>query len=97
MAGYAAGFSGLESFSPSLSLYLLLFLSIYLSLAVYLSILVPSCSATRGKAGKEIESEKKYTSKDPKEETKGKKKTERKREREISCSWFFGTENARPR
>jgi len=43
---------------------------------------VPSCSATHGKAGKEIESEKnEVSSKDPKEETKEKKKTERKRER----------------
>lgn len=69
MAGYAAGFSGLESFSISLSLSLLpfssrsLFRSIcspirsfFLSLSFLLS-LVPSRSTARGKAGKEIERE----------------------------------------
>ena len=89
MAGYAAGFSGLESFSPSLSIYL------PRSIFPFTRAVLFSNARKSRKGNREREE------RSPHRKIQRKKRKERRRqrekERETSCSRFFGTGNARPR
>lgn len=92
MAGYAAGFSGLESFSPFCLFHLSLAVSF--SHTIYLS--SHSCASSLSRAVS-LNSPRKSGKGDRDSKGERERKKERQTVRETSCSRFFGAGNVRPR